>query len=226
VPKPRSPDIALSDTARRVLTEAAQHPLRPAAPPDKLPAAACRSVLNSLLKQGYVEEWPAPMEYSGLGWRQQDGAWTAVRVTDAGMAAIGTVPATTTALDEADQGMAASMVSADTAQEPGSEPLAALASAELHESPNGAEATQTRSAHSSLRDAAHRVLAAWDDEAGGRAGQADATTALRAILVKPAPATRTASPRKPREGTKHQQVLGMLRRPEGATVAHIAEATG
>ena len=27
-------------------------------------------------------------------------------------------------------------------------------------------------------------------------------------------------------GTKQQQVLGMLRRPEGATVAEIAEATG
>jgi predicted ArsR family transcriptional regulator len=50
--------------------------------------------------------------------------------------------------------------------------------------------------------------------------------ALRAILVKPAPASRTAGPRKPREGTKQQQVLALLRRPEGATVAQIAEATG
>jgi len=32
--------------------------------------------------------------------------------------------------------------------------------------------------------------------------------------------------RKPREGTKQEQVLAMLRRPEGATVARIAEATG
>jgi len=34
------------------------------------------------------------------------------------------------------------------------------------------------------------------------------------------------TPRKPREGTKQEQVLAMLRRPEGATVAQIAEATG
>jgi hypothetical protein len=42
--------------------------------------------------------------------------------------------------------------------------------------------------------------------------------ALRAILVKPVPATRIDGRRKPREGTK-QQVLVLLRRPEGATVA-------
>ena len=36
----------------------------------------------------------------------------------------------------------------------------------------------------------------------------------------------TGAPRKPREGTKQEQVLAMLRRPEGATVAQIAEATG
>ncbi|MFC7478715.1 hypothetical protein ACFQS7_30675 [Dankookia sp. GCM10030260] len=48
--------MALSDTARRILAEAAKHPLRLAAPPDKLPTAAARAVLNNLLKQGYVEE--------------------------------------------------------------------------------------------------------------------------------------------------------------------------
>jgi hypothetical protein len=67
--------MALSDTARRILTEAAQHPMRLASPPDKLPTAAARAVLNILLKQGYVEECEAPMEYVGLGWRRQDGAW-------------------------------------------------------------------------------------------------------------------------------------------------------
>ena len=36
----------------------------------------------------------------------------------------------------------------------------------------------------------------------------------------------TGAPRKPREGTKQEVVLAMLRRPEGATVAQIAEATG
>jgi predicted ArsR family transcriptional regulator len=52
--------------------------------------------------------------------------------------------------------------------------------------------------------------------------------ALRTLLAgKRARAAREANaPRKPREGTKQEQVLAMLRRPEGATVAQIAEATG
>ena len=51
--------------------------------------------------------------------------------------------------------------------------------------------------------------------------------ALRTLLAgKPTRAPRDANaPRKPREGTKQEQVLAMLRRPEGATVAQIAEAT-
>jgi hypothetical protein len=220
--------MALSDTACRILAEAAQHPLRLATPPEKLPAAACRAVLNSLLKQGYVEECTAPMEYIGLGWRKQDAAWTTVRATEAGMAAIGAVPATI-AEDEAKQDArqgAASIVPADTAQEPGSAPLVPPAPAEAHEGPAGSEPVQAPFTRPSLRNAALRVLAAWDDEAGERAALADAITALRSILVKPAPAPRTTGPRKPREGTKQQQVLAMLRRPEGATVAQIVDATG
>jgi hypothetical protein len=52
--------------------------------------------------------------------------------------------------------------------------------------------------------------------------------ALRAAVAgKP---TRTArepgAPRKPREGTKQETVLALLRRAEGATIAQICEATG
>src|SRR4051812_11773867 len=50
--------------------------------------------------------------------------------------------------------------------------------------------------------------------------------ALRGFLTKPTPADRTTGPRKPREGTKRQQVLTLLRWPEGATIAKVAEATG
>jgi Protein of unknown function (DUF3489) len=69
------------------------------------------------------------------------------------------------------------------------------------------------------------VLSAWDDEASQRVDLAGAMAALRGLLTKPAPADRTG-PRKLREGTKQQQVLTLLRRPEGATVAQIAGATG
>jgi hypothetical protein len=196
--------VALSDTALRVLTKAGQHVLRLATPPKHLPAAACNAVLRSLLKGGYVEECPAPFEYIGLGWRQQDGAWAALRVTDAGLLAIGAEPGL-------DVGMAAA--APETHEEAQSAPEATTA----------APVSTTRG---SLRNAAQRVLSAWDDKASQRAGLANALVALRGLLAKPAPAARTAGPRKPREGTKHQQVLAMLRRPEGATVAQIAETTG
>ncbi|WP_431266896.1 DUF3489 domain-containing protein [Dankookia sp. P2] len=221
--------MALSDTARRILAEAAQHPLLLVAPPDKLPIAAARAVLNNLLKQGYVEECAAPMEYIGLGWRKQDGAWTAVRATEAGLTAIGAI-LVTTAVEGADQAEVTCAVPADAAQEPGSTLLTAPAAPEALVPPTGTKAAHAPSTAAlvrpSLRDAAHRVLAAWDDEADERAGLPDAIAALRAILVKPASAPRLAGPRKPREGTKQQQVLAMLRRPEGTTVAQIVEATG
>src|SRR3954466_11582017 len=89
--------MALSDTAIRVLTEAGQHTLRLATPPKHLPVATCNAVLRSLLKGGYVEVCPAPFEYIGLGWRQQDGAWTVLRVTGAGLLAIGARPPETPA---------------------------------------------------------------------------------------------------------------------------------
>ncbi|HEV7263329.1 MAG TPA: DUF3489 domain-containing protein [Falsiroseomonas sp.] len=93
------------------------------------------------------------------------------------------------------------------------------------ESRTGPPAAQPRRA---LLATAQAVLLAWDDEAGQRAGLPDAVAALRGALAgKPARPPRDAAiPRKPREGTKQQQVLDLLRRPEGATIAHIAEATG
>ena len=220
--------MALSDTALRVLTEAGQHALRLATPPKHLPAAACNAVLRSLLKGGYVEECPAPFEYIGLGWRQQDGAWTALRVTDAGLLAIGAEPRSaprppTPAWRHAPE----------TPAEAHSAPPAASAGPEGQQAPDAADtapeaatAAPASTTRASLRNAAQRVLSAWDDEASQRADLPDAMAALRGLLAKPAPADRTAGPRKPREGTKQQQVLAMLRRPEGATVAQIAEATG
>jgi hypothetical protein len=72
------------------------------------------------------------------------------------------------------------------------------------------------------------VLLAWDDEAGQRAGLGNAIANLRTALAgKPARTPRDPSgSRKPREGTKQQQVLALLRRPEGATIAQVTAATG
>jgi Protein of unknown function (DUF3489) len=158
-----------------------------------------------------------------------------IRATEAGLLAIGAAPAS---VDPAASATLTDTKNADTGperanapQDPGNALLTAPAAEEPHTTtdPSGANAVQqpfTAPIRPSLRYVARRVLAAWDEEAGERAGLADAMAALRAILVKLAPAPRTTSPRKLREGTKQQEVLGMLRRPEGATIAQIAEATG
>jgi len=84
----------------------------------------------------------------------------------------------------------------------------------------------------SLRDAATAILAAWDDDANREGdligGLHTPMEALRTLLAgKPARVPRDpGAPRKPREGTKQELVLAMLRRPEGATVAQIADTTG
>ena len=62
--------MALSETQRRILTAAAQHPHGLAEPPEKLPAAACAAVGKALL-------------HSLL-----------LRITDEGLRAIGLEPAT------------------------------------------------------------------------------------------------------------------------------------
>jgi hypothetical protein len=80
-----------------------------------------------------------------------------------------------------------------------------------------------------LRGVAAAVLTAWDDEAGQRASLAGAIEALRAAIPA-ARATRQprpeGAPRSPRQGTKQEAVLALLRRPEGASGPDIAAATG
>ena len=156
--------MALSDTAIRVLTEAGQHALRLATPPKHLPAAACNAVLRSLLKGGYVEECPAPLEYIGLGWWQQDGAWTALRVTDAGLLAIGGEPQ-----DTAQTALVADMAATppEAPEEAHSAPSEASAGPEGQQVPDPAEGAPDNAAavpastiRASLRHAAQRVLSA------------------------------------------------------------------
>jgi hypothetical protein len=78
-----------------------------------------------------------------------------------------------------------------------------------------------------LLAAAQAVLSAWD-AAPDRPGLPEAVASRRGALTgKPARAPRDPSaPRQPREGTKQQQVLALLRQPDGATIAQVAEATG
>ena len=215
--------MTLSDTQSLVLSKASQHPERLAAAPPGLPAAARDAVFRAMLRSGLLVECAAPDGHADLAWRADaDGTRIALRATAAGLRAIGIEPQR----DEAVTGVEAHaeacqeepeqdrpIPTADTAQVPSHTPQ--------HACSPGTGALPTRS---SLRDAAERVLTAWADDAAVRQDLPDAIEALRAALAKPARAPGT--PRWPRQGTKREQVLGLLRRLEGATVGQVAEATG
>jgi hypothetical protein len=92
-------------------------------------------------------------------------------------------------------------------------------------SPEAASAPQDAPAlRHTLHAAAAAVVTAWEASQPLNA----AVTSLRAILAsRPPSAPRAAGePRKPRDGTKQSAVLALLRRPEGATVAQVVDATG
>jgi hypothetical protein len=138
------------------------------------------------------------------------------RITDEGLRAIGIDPT------EGDAG-------ADTMPTGAGEPAPQQDDALAPEATQDAPVAAPRA---SLRDAAQRVLAAWDDEENRTTDMVGALEgpmqALRAALAgKPSRASRaTGAPRKPREGTKQETVLALLRRDEGATIAQIIDATG
>jgi len=219
----------LSDTQRVILSTAAQHEMGLARAPKTLPAAARNAVFRSLIKNNLLTEINAPREHVGLGWRQDDdGTWIVARITDEGLRAIGIDPnegdagAGTAPTVAPDAEPAAQDAAADEAAQaaPLTEEIALL---------DQALAARTTTPRTSLRDAAAAILAAWDDEANRESdmiGALDAPMEALRTLLAGKPARVPGAPRKPREGTKQEQVLAMLRRPEGATVAQIAEATG
>jgi hypothetical protein len=216
----------LSDSQRVILSAAAQHEMGLARAPKTLPAAARNAVFRSLIKNNLLTEINAPRDFVGLGWRQdEDGTWIVARITDEGLRAIGIDP------NEGDAGAGEPDCSGLEGSVPHTAPTVAPAAKPATQEAPVAEAAQA-TPRTSLREAAAAVLAAWDDEAnreGDMIGALDAPMeALRTLLAgKPARIAREpGAPRKPREGTKQEQVLAMLRRPEGATVAQIAEATG
>ncbi len=235
----------LSDTQGVILSAAAQHEMGLARAPKTLPAAARNAVFRSLIKNNLLTEINAPREHVGLGWRQDDdGTWIVARITDEGRRAIGIDPNEGDAVaretdcsgiegsvpDTAPTGAEESAPEGEDVPPPEAGQAAPLAEEiALLDQPLAARASTPRA---SLRDAAAAVLAAWDDEAnraGDMIGALDVPMeALRTLRAgKPARTPRDlGAPRKPREGTKQEQVLAMLRRPEGATVAQIAEATG
>ena len=210
----------LSDTARIVLTRAAEHPERLASFHKKLPAAARNKLIDSLLKQGLLEETAGA--YRAAPITEQDGGMllSTLRITDAGFHAIGAEPPATESPTGAPTAPHTASVDA-VAQE-----TAAVANA-LDAAP---VAPAQANGRATLRQAAQAVLAAWDDEANREtdiiAAMEGPIARLSAMLAGRTLPRAIGTPRAPRQGTKQETVLTMLRRTEGASGPQIAEATG
>jgi DNA invertase Pin-like site-specific DNA recombinase len=182
-----------------------------------LPVAAARQVVRSMVNRGLIEEVPSPTDDPAYAWRTgEDGTALALCATTAGVGAIG----------EAAPGQ----VDPNTSGTDEEAPPVPDQAAEGSPPPTGATIVDPTSAafqapaHATLRQVARAVLDAWDAKADGGMEEpmANLRIALGARSTRPAVTAR----RKPRDGTKQAQVIALLRRTEGATIAQIMEATG
>ena len=212
--------MSLSPAATIVLTRAAERPDRRLEFHRKLPTGGRHKMIDALLRDSLIAETKGD-------YRLGDGALliestatglmlTTLALTDAGFRALN--------LDPPDTGATV----APTAASDAAVVQEAMAVADALDAATAAP-TSRDTARNTLRHAAAAVLAAWDDQ-GNRdtdiiAALEAPMDALRTLLAEKAPRP-DGTPRKPREGTKQEAVLTMLRRAEGATVAQIAEATG
>jgi hypothetical protein len=215
--------MKLSDTQAMILTQAANHPQALAHPPAHLPAGARQKVAQALLRQCLVDAQPRPSAYDAHALWTLDGREVVLRITDAGLRAIGIDP---------NEGMPGEPDCAGIeGSVPDTAPTGGEDTAPQAQDAPAAEPARAAPTRASLRDAAAAVLAAWDASPAQDATDnpiSRALEALRALLAgKPAHAPRDpGAPRKPRAGTKQEVVLALLRRAEGATIAQIMEATG
>ncbi len=212
--------MTLSPAAMIVLTRAAERPDHRLEFHRKLPTGGRNKMIDALLREGLIVETKGDYRLGDASTLIEDSATglmlTTLALTDAGFRAIGREPPST-----AD--------AAPTAPPAASVETVAQEAAAVADALDAAPLAPTL--RTTLRDAAALVLAAWDDEENREtdviAALEGPMEALRALLADRTPrSTNANAPRKPREGTKQEAVLTMLRRTEGATVAQIAEATG
>ena len=191
--------MTLSDTQTSILRQAAQRPDGLVVSPAHLPPGPRVSIAQALLNRGLVTR--AEMSDGSASWRL-NGETIWLSITDTGRAAI----------PGANEDLApATGVETATADPAGERPTFPA------EPPVTPSSPQHRP---KLRDTAAALLACWDATTE-REPLAEAVAALRAALGQTArPAGQT---RAPRQGTKQEAVLALLRRPEGATIAHVVE---
>jgi hypothetical protein len=215
--------MSLSTAATIVLARAAERPDRRLEFHRKLPAGGRQKMIGALLRTGLIVETQGDYRLGDGALLIENSATglmlTALALTDAGFRALNLEPPGT------DETLDISATAAPTAADVAAVQDEGLAVANVLAAAQGAPQAAPSA---SLRDAAAVVLEEWDNRDNDQYGLPEAIERLRAALpTKPGrPAREPGAPRKPREGTKQEAVIAMLRRDEGATVAQIAEATG
>jgi hypothetical protein len=215
--------MSLSPAATIVLTRAAERPDRRLEFHRKLPTGGRHKMIDALLREGLIVKTQGDYRLGDGALLIEDSATglmlTTLALTNAGFRALNLEPRSNEPAAENDAAAAPTVPDTAAVQ------TEALAVADALEAAHTAPVAATRA---SLRDTAAAVLEEWDDRDNNQYGLPEAIERLRAALAtKPGRhAGQPGAPRKPREGTKQEAVLTMLRRAEGATVAQIADATG
>jgi hypothetical protein len=232
--------MTLSDTQLLVLNAAAARQDKLVTKHKRLPGASLQKVCAALVKRGLLAELSGVSRDPEVLKAKTELGMTEYAITPSGLAAIGVddecrsastssppygddVPKDVRAgvdpflIDGPDNNPPDEADTAPTGAEDGAE--AATPAAEATARPTAA----TAPTRAGLRAAAQAVLEAWDDEENQRYGLTEAIDGLRAALAGPTRAHRESGT--PRAGTKQEAVLALLRRPEGATIAQIVEAT-
>ena len=213
--------MSLSPAATIVLTRAAERLDRRLEFHRKLPTGGRHKMIDALLRDGLIVEVQGDYRLgdgSLLVENSKTGLMlTTLALTDTGFRALnleppGTDETPTTGATGAPQAPSNAAVAQET-----------MAVADALEAAHGAPAPRN-----TLRHASAAVLAVWDDH-GNRdtdiiAALEAPMTALRNLLAEKIPRPESTS-RKPREGTKQQAVLDLLRREEGANIAQIVATT-
>ena len=210
--------MSLSPAAMIVLTRAAERPDYRLEFHRKLPTGGRNKMIDAMLREGLIAETIGDYRLGDASTLIEDSATglmlTTLVLTDVGFRAIGQKPPTAGPLAT----VAPTVPSAEAVAKEAAAIADALDAATVAPTPRA-----------NLRTAAAAVLAAWGDQDNRDTDMIAALEtpmdALRTLLAGTAP-LGVSAPRKPREGTKQEAVLALLRRAEGATVAQIAEATG
>jgi hypothetical protein len=235
--------MTLSDTHLLVLSAAAARQDKLVTKHKRLPGASLQKVCAALVKRGLLAELSGVSRDPEVLKAKTELGMTEYAITPSGLRAIGVdddcrsastssppcgeeLPKDVRAgvdpflIEGPDNNPPDEADTAPTGAEDAAE--AAIPEAEATARPTAT----TAPTRGTLRASAQAVLEAWDDEENQRYGLVDAIDALRAALAGTTRAHREpGTPRKPRAGTKQEAVLALLRRPEGATIAQIVEAT-